>query len=115
MLPVSTALSAIGLALNLLGIAVLAYDQWKNQSEDSKLSDIQRFIATLDIGVEEMTLDPIPAGVKTEDGLDLGEAQRLLREATRDAQRTNRKTYLEMMNSVQRSKDSRRPRVRVAL
>ena len=104
----------LGGVLALAGTAVLFLDL-RGDSIAAKASDVQIYIGRLDQQIEELSQIPKDRGLKTPEGIDIGEAFEIMYEGARAANRKNRDTYLNLLEEVKTEQDKHRWAQKIAI
>lgn len=92
-------LAVLGGGLQLIGTAVLFLDL-RGDRIAKKATEIQIYIGLLDEQIEELEKEPKQRGMKTREGIDIGEAFDIMEQATKLANRENRKKHRNLLDEV---------------
>jgi hypothetical protein len=92
-------LAVLGGGLQLIGTAVLFLDL-RGDRIATKATEIQIYIGLLDEQIEDLEKEPKQRGMKTREGIDIGEAFDIMEQATKLANRENRKKHRRLLDEV---------------
>ncbi|MDB6061740.1 MAG: hypothetical protein JWM78_1843 [Verrucomicrobiaceae bacterium] len=89
----------LGGGLQLIGSAVLFLDL-RGDRIAQKATEIQIYIGRLDEQIEDIEKEPKERGMKTREGIDIGEAFDIMEQAAKLANRENKKKHLNLLEEV---------------
>lgn len=92
-------LAVLGGGLQLIGTAVLFLDL-RGDRIAKKATEIQIYLGLLDEKLEDLEKEPKPRGMKTREGIDIGEAFDIMEQATKLANRENRRKHRRLLDEV---------------
>ncbi|MCT4654344.1 MAG: hypothetical protein N4A65_00905 [Cohaesibacter sp.] len=92
----------LGVFLAVVGVAIQFWDWWEIGKDEDRIFNIEDYMEEMDkIDASWKEMDAPPKGTMvTEDGLDIGETIRIVREAGEEARIKNQ----ELLQSVKRAK-----------